>query len=312
MFPEPGHEWQPVTDGFEYFSLDGGLTWHQRQPEIPHCDTSMSILTVGNVSYGYVQGEYIHQSADNLQSWQIINHLTEYDADVRQDYYYFRDVSSNHFLRAEPGPHDMVYDADSGNVIFAMGWDGVLVLTPEGDWLWVEVGELYYLDSLKQLDKVPDLLRLELQLCIGLILLVIVTANVYMRRQKATMRLYLLLAWIIWMLMALNARSDIGLYYILGFFGIILWALPLGYMAISDFLEHFPRKLLHIISVSIITVAMYLFPLILWSQGHIPVYATARGLSFFLIACALVWGYGYLKEILPVQPLAMMTKVHPA
>ena len=43
-------------------------------------------------------------------------------------------------------PYDMVYDESSGNVIASMGLIGVLVGTPDGDWLPVRVGQFIPVD----------------------------------------------------------------------------------------------------------------------------------------------------------------------
>ena len=120
-----------------YVSRDGGMSWSQYDGLMPDFHTSQSALTprgvyvtdglgVARISgYGHRElaysTEYLRGDANE---W-----LQEYDT---QNIGYYR-VLAKH-------PRNIIYHADSGNVIAAMGIQGVAVETPDGRWHKIAVG----------------------------------------------------------------------------------------------------------------------------------------------------------------------------
>jgi hypothetical protein len=70
---------------------------------------------------------------------------------------------------------------NTGNVVFAMSWDGVLVRTPDGEWRWVAVGP-YQLADIHRFEEITSILFFELWLALALAFLVVTTSTAYMRR----------------------------------------------------------------------------------------------------------------------------------
>jgi hypothetical protein len=85
-------------------------------------------------------------------------------------------------LTIEPGPLGGVFHEETGNLVFAMGWDGVLVRTPDDKWRWVDVGEYYHLRDLSSWDELSSILRLEMFVAIALFSLVFTSSTALIRR----------------------------------------------------------------------------------------------------------------------------------
>ena len=80
---------------------------------------------------------------------------------------------------ATPGPSSIVYDESSGNVVAAMGLDGVLVGTPDGQWAKVQVGPYtpgdYSISRKILLLKEVELLIVALAMASSLVVAVVVS-----------------------------------------------------------------------------------------------------------------------------------------
>ena len=130
------------NNGDYYRSWDGGFTW-----EIDHTRTpgQESGITWGGLNAETPRGRYAVSGADIIRT----------DAEGRKFYYstaYLADYANlilqyrgdNRSLGAvlTTEPHGIYYDAASGNVVAAMGVQGVAVGAPGGRWTRVAVGRL--------------------------------------------------------------------------------------------------------------------------------------------------------------------------
>ncbi|MBN1247649.1 MAG: hypothetical protein JXC32_08320 [Anaerolineae bacterium] len=162
----PRHDYA-YSDTFA--SDDGGLSWTSLGDERP---TGGEVLCSGHDGpwtltgtapdevLRFVPGERIERSTDSGATWTTVINLNGEDARMA----YYATTRSNSI--SSPGPHDALVDPASGNVIVAMGHEGVLVRTGTGDWEWIAVGE-YRFELLRTPAQVLILLQGELGLAIA-------------------------------------------------------------------------------------------------------------------------------------------------
>ena len=157
-----------------YTSLDGGLTWNEStaQPQNRFCDMrAREVVSPNNpgLRFRYDTAGVIERSEDGGQTWR-----REYAvAPMSQaQSAYVEQGSYAAVLRA--GPLNALIDARTGNAIFALGHQGVLVRTPAGEWRAVEVGPYHAID-LQQPDKIMALLSGEVLLALVLMALAVAT-----------------------------------------------------------------------------------------------------------------------------------------
>jgi hypothetical protein len=121
-----------------YISKDGGITWQQS----PHGSSescsfqSEESFTLADPSTEQViyrfSRQRIERSADGGQSWTRELDLRREEARIA--------ASSRGNVYSEHYPMDALFDQETGNLIVAMGDDGVLTRTPDGNWHWIAVG----------------------------------------------------------------------------------------------------------------------------------------------------------------------------
>jgi hypothetical protein len=139
------------TDGIEliasagwqdeiYLSNDGGMSWEYCAGCTSRCvSPSVEALVIhpedAAIRYRYFSGERIDKSEDGGDTWSEHYDLKRY-RDARSAFYEYKNG-----VQLLAGPFSGVIDPVSGNAVFAMGPDGVLVHKAGGEWAWVAVGE---------------------------------------------------------------------------------------------------------------------------------------------------------------------------
>lgn len=132
-----------------FVTEDGGLTWKPLDAPSPGMsdpcmrDRDFALAREGTLQSGNRIIRYspknIESSSDGGKTWTQEMDLSQISTEARQSYY--RMARGEAFA---PGPYGGIIDS-GGNVILAMGLDGVLVRTPEGTSRWVTVGSFQYL-----------------------------------------------------------------------------------------------------------------------------------------------------------------------
>jgi hypothetical protein len=314
-----------------YASDDGGLSWYRSDDLIiaqgdtqnePEC-TIRELLLIDpsnpNIQYRYESGQKIERSTDGGLTWTVEHDLSE----VRQEnrlYYYEQRMNEEYpgnLRNTEPGPYDAVIHEPSGNIIFAMGWDGILVRKPDASWEWVAV-DRFYLEDFPDWtkvsaisNKVNDFIKVMIVFSIALFPLVLITSVWYMDSTRMKM-LFAAIGWLSWALLvwefkpmhlteiyspinSLNFIADTILLF-------IFVILPGSIIAIWNLFRNFRRYIPHTVIVGLISSLLFLFPYVLWTQGTIPAYSTAREFALLLTGCSLLGGGVYLRRVLPVGP----------
>lgn len=148
-----GHSPSNYGYGFAYSSQDGGLTWRQRDTpgDIPIEWQEQDTWRDRNHQVDTPRGSYRIDGADIQLHIPDGKYQTVYSAAHLQ-------LPFNQWLQAESidgavsiiepssGPVSITYDSPSGNVIAAMGIQGVVAGTPDGSWTTSGVGPYYPLD----------------------------------------------------------------------------------------------------------------------------------------------------------------------
>ncbi len=159
----------------DYISHDGGLSWNTntgntRGSVICHMTAwQLTDPASSQIVYRFNPGISIDRSNDGGQTWRI-----EFDLSGEEARHAYVARSGLHYYSSQVGPSDAVIDAASGNLVVAMGHEGVLVRTPDGHWQWVAVDD-YALPDLRRTDAIVTLLSGELLLAVTLFALTIGT-----------------------------------------------------------------------------------------------------------------------------------------
>ncbi len=214
-----------------------------------------------------------------------------------------------------PGPRDILAHEPTRHIVVAMGIEGVLVRTTDGQWHWVAVGP-YQRPDLRQVTYVRRLLATELKMTLALGLLILGTLA-----QRGRGGAFYAMGWIYGGGLTLTL---IGLGIVL-IFQLVSYTTPESGMAdiIWDTIVMFGQEIvlllsvllgiyglarasLRLLGVSIGTaiggMVAFFVPYLLWNWGIVPHYAYA--LAFAGLATMGVVGAGFLyvlvlREALP-------------
>lgn len=135
-----------------YSSQDGGMTWKvvgsSDDKEFLCRHDSVKKLNFHRDDHTFMyrspSDQLIEESLDSGKTWHDL-----YDATNESEFrikYFIKEWPSGY--EYDPGPLDMYYDEASGNTIFAMGYEGVLVRKTDSSLVWVAIDEYKKLDLL--------------------------------------------------------------------------------------------------------------------------------------------------------------------
>jgi hypothetical protein len=140
----------------DYVSVNGGETWNSNnEPTVCHQNAYAvaQYLEVSSKTFRarFIPGKPIELSVNGGKSWEV-GYKLELNTQAQQAYYQ-KFHEGNSIFRE--GPLDAIIDLHSGNLLFAMGHEGVLLRKPDRTWEWVGVGAYQKVDYLS-----PDLYTL--------------------------------------------------------------------------------------------------------------------------------------------------------
>ena len=147
--PVKGITWLEIKDdgavvacpSFPYYcsaSYDGGFTWEGlgwTRSDIPQSADKVRSVTTPRGTYSIEDGDVIQSVGDERKTAYSAAYLRE-ESNVRAQL-----LATEQFFREEATvlPDTIIYDDSSGNVVVAMGLQGVVVGTPDGEWARVAV-----------------------------------------------------------------------------------------------------------------------------------------------------------------------------
>ncbi len=282
----------------QWVSADGGLTWQEQKLDYysPTCHDAGEgkVLSIHgtNTEYRYDRGA-IERSDDGGATWQAAYRPPAFHQSERA--YYEKTTSADDNYRATP--IDAVYDPKTGNVIFSMGHQGVLVYTSQGEWQWVAVGP-YQRHALEQggLRAYFVLLQGELALSVAAALLVFSTLAGFRLPKKWYLIAKLVIGWLLFVFAAgfippaISNNSYINLLSYFALLAAVIWAF-LSALADAILLFRVSRGALGRSALfSLWALPAYFLPYLLWAANVLPYYYLSALLAAILLALVIVLG----------------------
>lgn len=300
-----------------YVSTDGGLTWGPAEGVQSSCSfaddretcrynvgsgvcewpprpgpVTITDATNPDVIYRFTPGVMIERSDDGGQTWQQDYALAP-PAEVEQAYY----AKARHNVYFRPGPLDVFADPATGNIILAMGHEGLLVHRfGTAGWQWVAVADYRSYQSyhdVERLNAVTTLLRGEVVQALAFGLLSVSTLARRLGRSRIR---YVLIgaSWLFWVVPTLffphalrhGPWEDVVLYML--WLAGALFIVPLSIYAFSLVISASWKHLSWALLILGINAALFFLPYLLWALGALPRYWTAVPLALALGGAAFV------------------------
>jgi hypothetical protein len=278
-----------------YVSQDGGRTWQSGQIQNnERClgqdkDKQIELTASRGASYRLTIGQKIERSTGG-QTWETV--FTPQPLSEAEDAYLRKTMPTNIYY--QPGPLDGVIDPQSGNLVAAMGLEGVLIVPPSGAPEWAAVST-YRHASLKSVGWVgyATLLYNEFGLAIAGALAWLATASLRLRR--ATWQVVLTVLGLIILAGAgfaltpdLANASYTAMFSMLALLLALLWNLGLvitaGLRQRKRPMRPFVRRLLFVP----LAVVLLLLPYVAWALGLLPFYWIAQLAAAALLVALVV------------------------
>jgi hypothetical protein len=302
-----------------YRSIDGGLTWEGAQNPTPTTYTLPSPATIegewlipdsadAQIVYRIERGQSVERSTDGGRTWMQEFDLLSLVTQERRTYYY-RVHENDGQIRFASYPLDTVFDPGSGNLVLAMGLDGVLVRTPDGVWQWVTVS------SYRRVE-ITTLRTIYHELWLGLLLIPIVFSGLFALRfqppepLRAFMLIGLQILWVGWLLlvpllfspdvyMTLNGDLAAG-----DNAGTLVWVLApmvfasgISLLVNARHMVDHKRDLLPTLLIAIGAALAYVGMCFLWAQQIIVDYPVAQRLGVLAAVLIGVGGFWYFGQL---------------
>jgi hypothetical protein len=194
-------------------------------------------------------------------------------------------------VTAKPGPLDAVVDPVTGNLVVAMGVDGVLVRLPGGEWRWISVGE-YQRTDLRTARQVITLLSGELWLCLAIVMLVFATL-VWRLGKRRWYNAITIVGWVgwlavVWLIPPAIMSGYASMIVPFGMIPTILVALVAAIVkGVAAYRSVFKAVYTCVLAAVVVGI-LFAVPYVLWAAGVIAFYRTAAGLATGLLVVLLI------------------------
>lgn len=275
-------------------SRDGGMTWTSvptqgtKDPGLIPRSAIITDTVNANVLYRVAPQSPIERSEDGGKTWRIDFVLTPL-SEAAQIY-----ANSQQRYGFTRGPVGGIVDPRSGNVIFAMAHEGVLVRKPSGEYVWVAVGPHHRVT----LDDPMALLSSELLVAFSLGLLVLATLTTRaLPIRHWSKHLFVAVGWLVWLVDYVffpPLQTNAGYAGIVAYFAAIGTLIVAGLITLIVVLIGKWRALRLIGArylIALIAVPLFFAPFYLWTLDLIPRYTIARVIAFTLGAVTMSVGW---------------------
>lgn len=285
-----------------YGSTNGGLSWGLRENvNLPDCpdSTGEGITTTESITvpaqqgviYTFTPGEAIIRSGDGGSTWTIEYQIIP--VSQAQKAYYFKTHSGNPTLL--PSPQAGIYDPASGNAIFTMGHEGVLVRQAQGEYQMVQVGP-YGKVKTTNFDVLMVVLSGEFALAACFGGLVAVILGMYEERSmlKKIVSIVAIVVWffpVFFVPPALSGGSYGAMLSTISMLVAGLFILPLsvdGFFMVGILA---PDSLLRLGRLVVTGMLLFISPYILWGLNLLPDYRLATFIGVMLGGGFLIFQY---------------------
>lgn len=322
--------WGPRMPDY-YVSDDSGASWKihdvisyydnpnfvSHEEAITDCAISCTFPDIlnSNIQYRITNRKEVEISYDNETSWQTILSIPAW-TNLEKNYINISyDTNTGPVQIDIRGPFDVITDPKTGNILVAMGLEGVLLQVPGKNWQWIQI------DKYKQIitPSSPEMIKLipeELWfkgIFIALLTFLLGTYFISKRRLDWTMRLFILyVLWVILITPELNkilfelpnlftqtySRFDNFLVKSEKYFPFVIMAviLLLGLINLIR-LKSFDKKQILLLIVSSLAALIWFDAFLLfWSLGFIGSYHFASVLAEISWLMILALAHSILKK----------------
>jgi hypothetical protein len=293
--------------GEAYKSNDGGLTWRAfrfspdwGEEPVPGCpdaehEGAWQLVDPNNelVLYTFIPGERILRSDDGGQNW--IQEIGIKPSEAQSIYY---DTRQGWWTHA-PAPIDAEIHHSTGNLVVAMGYEGVLIRDTDGDWRWVAVG-IYHRERFSSIAATVSLLGIEILMAFTLAFLAITGLYLLVVNTHSKLIVPVLFIIFVWMYFVLSAPALtysiyafllVPIAWVLLAFSALLGVISLSH--VDSFYNQTPREFW---LTPLLAGVIFLVPYILWVHGIIPLYWLANSLALVLSTIVMIRGTGALQQ----------------
>lgn len=293
---------------FSYTSTDGGLSWGptvnnsrcEAWPgSISEADWTVVPGPSESVSYRFIPGRGIEQSNDGGQTWQT-GYALEPLAEAQRTYF---TRTSMGYPTFQQGPLAAAADPNSGNMLFGMGYEGVLIHTADGEWRWVTVGGYQRLQSFPTADAFSLLLggQIVMAVLVGLLAF----STLALRSTWHWIRvLVLVLAWLAWLAVTVlfPPATATGYTATVTWGGIIACAVlvvPLVIEQTVRLAKRAPGLLPTLALVGAGAALLFFLPYVLWLYSTLPLFWWATIFSLLLALAVIIAGFLTIRSKFP-------------
>ena len=284
----------------DYVSVDGGETWAANIETIRcyfgYKDEVTQIEGAG-LQVRFQQGRPIEISSDNGKTWRV-----EYEIKAgsqAQQAFYVKFSSGSPV--AQMGPLDAVIDPVSGNVIFAMGYEGILIRRPDQTWHWVSMGNYQRVND-REL-SFYSLLWGEILLAVinGLLIVVVLGLKINFHRPKQiASRVWTVIAWLALgtVLILFPPAFTPGYSEVFSVAAIIFMLLILLPLSVNTLMQSKdnPSLIKKLLLYAGAGVILFIVPFLMWAVNLLPQYYFAVGFAALTQIAVLLWGMKTLSE----------------
>jgi hypothetical protein len=292
-----------------FVSTDGGLSWqpseeqrcqfHNQAADSSDVGAARPVISDPankDVQYRFKPGSAIERSDDAGQTWRAEFNPT---SPGQADRLYMEKTHTGTAM-FHPGPLDALVDPNTGNAIFAMGFEGILVRKANGEWVWAAAGDYRHTTPLQitQPSAVFGFLSGELVLAVMLGLLLVCTLSIRVNRHRLRL-LVLGLAWLVWIIAATVIPPSLAQGYAIpvsSLFSLlaVVLVVPFSLESLFRIGRDSPRWLLALAGAVLVAISgalLFFLPYILWALNGLPDYYMAVGFGSVLAVATLVVGY---------------------
>lgn len=293
-----------------FASTDGGLTWTEVEND-PDYECSVfennQIIDPNNdqVRYRVSPDINIERSVNGGSIWEQVYTLEPIE-EAEETYYKRTRIDP---VSIQPVPLDAIMDPATGNALFAMGHQGILVLTADGTWEWVSVGLHTRMDA-DYSSSIPRLLIVETTLTLSFALLGFMTL-IQRNIKNPPFLIIIAVVWVFWVFSTItfspnslvtSGRYDIAEILCWSFIMITLGAaLLFTIMHVAEMYKHHRGSLMRVPIIALIGAGLFFLPYFLWAIDIIPRYADALKIAIAAGAATLIigdlWHRAYLQKL---------------
>lgn len=306
-------------EGDVYTSINGGLDWEYTSSDLDSwrgvhsgrfsCPRQLGLQPFPhpnepNVFYRYREGQGIDRSDDGM-TWFTELDLSGLTSEGR-NLYYSRVGKGIANFNVFTGAFNALVHQPTGNLVVAMGHDGLLVRTPDARWHWIEVGPYRY-ENVYHLSSAIKILAEEIWLGFVLGILSLTTMVQPLGNRVGCMRSVLLrIGWVTWGVSLFIFPTN----RIVNTDGSAAWTISVGSILfstiviagvalknISDLYIERPKGLGQMGAGAILTMLLFLFSYVLWLYGILQDYDTATLLAVVSTISAILVGQYYLRLV---------------